>query len=337
MAYDITTKLKARQLAEAGLSLARVRAVILEEDGITIGKNTLDRWAQAGNWMTGQRAKAALAGSPVATLTIPRPTLTRTPQNIPQTTPIPGGQIMQPSCNKGANDAQMQTSGVKDGEIMGKSGDAGGVVGAPDLLPSSPPPETPHSEPSISPEFPLDGDHYQSETFVNQGGKVVPHSSPKCPPHLFLDAPKEASPDGAEMALRPGQPVPTGEPWPLIGQFQRPATIAEMLPQDFEGFRQTLLDGDQLAKVEAIRAAAYRENISATLLKLSQYAVQLADSDPRLALQVMDKIAKLDGVGGKRFRLDEAGGESKAGEQMRKVSQREEDGGGGVVVVVDPD
>lgn len=362
MAYDPVTKLLARSLAESGHSMSAVRRE-LGKQGITVNPKTLDRWADEGQWMTNTRARAVMAKNPLATVTI---SPVQPIQRADPTRPL--NPLLQKSCDNGIllqpvlNNENGGTNGINAQEVLlqqtcisekgengGENGDDGGEVGNPPPLSEPTPPNLPHSNNSISPEFPHDSTDSTPETLETKPLTAIPHlphSDPpkngvgmhKTDPLVFLDPPRTpgtpAEPRELPAEIAPGRPEPIGEAWPLVGQFQRPATIAEMLPQDFDGFRQTIRDAECLAKTEAIRAAAYRENITMTLLKLSQYAAALVETDPRLALQVMDKLAKLDSVGAKRFRLDEAGGENKQGEQMRKVSAREEDGAG-VVVVVD--
>lgn len=121
---------------------------------------------------------------------------------------------------------------------------------------------------------------------------------------------------------------------PTIGEKARAASILEVLPRDFEGFRQTVRDPEALSRAEAARAGAYRENISATMLKLSQYALQLAESDPRKALIVMSQISKMAQTANKTFKLDEEKDSNKSSDAMRRLAQKEEDGGDQIVLDV---
>lgn len=119
---------------------------------------------------------------------------------------------------------------------------------------------------------------------------------------------------------------------PVFGENGRAATQAEMLPQTFEGGLQVMRDVDNLLKAEKMRGTAYRENISATLLKLSQYALALAETKPALALLVMKDIAKMDGLASKRFSLDDVGRDNKASDSLVQAAKVEELGGDAVLL-----
>jgi hypothetical protein len=128
--------------------------------------------------------------------------------------------------------------------------------------------------------------------------------------------------------------VPVEDYVPTIGEKARAASILEVLPRDFEGFVQVVRDPESLSKAMAARSGEFQDNVSATLLKLSQYAVQLAETDPRKALVVMTQISKLAATGQKTFKLDEEKDSNKASEAMRRQAEKEEDGDAGIVLDV---
>lgn len=121
---------------------------------------------------------------------------------------------------------------------------------------------------------------------------------------------------------------------PTIGEKDRAASILEVLPRDFEGFVQVVRDSESLGRAIQSRSSVFQDNVSATLLKLSQYALQLAETDPRKALIVMTQIAKLAATGQKTFKLDEEKDSNRASDAMRRNAQKEEDGEDAIVLDV---
>lgn len=128
--------------------------------------------------------------------------------------------------------------------------------------------------------------------------------------------------------------VPIEDYVPTVGEKERAASILEVLPRDFEGFVQVVRDSEGLSRAMTARAGEFQDNVSATLLKLSQYALQLAETDPRKALIVMNQIKGLAQTGQKTFKLDEEKDANKASDAMRRAAQKEEDGDAGVVLDV---
>ena len=128
--------------------------------------------------------------------------------------------------------------------------------------------------------------------------------------------------------------IPVEDFVPTIGEKDRAAGILEVLPRDFEGFVQVVRDSESLGRTMTSRAGVFQDNVSATLLKLSQYALQLAETDPRKALIVMTQISKLASTGQKTFKLDEEKDANKNSDAMRRLAQKEEDGEDSVVLDV---
>ncbi|MEI6870682.1 MAG: hypothetical protein WCL08_00230, partial [Verrucomicrobiota bacterium] len=153
-------------------------------------------------------------------------------------------------------------------------------------------------------------------------GGMKPYNSPKNVNSCGITA------EGmADILANPLQIRARAANLPVFGDKGRAGTLMEVLPEDFEGFSQTIRDAENLGRAEGLRGAGYRENITRTLLKLSQYAAALAESRPAQALLVMKDIAKLDAVAAKRFRLDQDEKETSASESLKRLSSGEEGDG----------
>ena len=132
-------------------------------------------------------------------------------------------------------------------------------------------------------------------------------------------------------ALAPSEPAPVpGEAIQAADVDRRSLSLNELLPKRFTSTAQVVRSVQNLQRAEKVRSLAYRDNISKTLLHLSKYAADLAETNPGLAVQVLAQIAKMDPIASRRFRLDEEGSgpsPKQASASLQAFSQNEEVGG----------
>ena len=332
MAHDLIKRVEARRMSEIeGVSICEIGR------RINVSHKTIRNWKREEGWMTASQIRKMIKSGnnmvcpPSPQQTQEKPGVGTQPEQMQESCNnevrhivTPEGLVRQPVTPTNGqvghnvtpiNDYQNNTLGKKQEDYKPEQANGAGM--------GNPEPQVTQKTPVFPQVF--DDSHTKTGDF--------PTNAQETPAGVSKVV--DFGPNDPAAVGHGGSRVrPAGAPWPLVGNFDRAATIAEMLPQDYTGFEQTIRDADCLARAEAVRSVGFRENMSATLLKLSQYALSLADSDPRTAMLVMGQIQKLYGIGEKQFKLDDSGGESKAGEQLRKVSGKEEDGDG-VVVIVD--